>query len=64
MEVGTIPPKLPLKKDIESKAVLKQIIKANRALAELKGSARSIPNQSILINALSTFIYKDNISHR
>jgi len=60
MEVGYIPPKLPLKKDIESKAVLKQIIKANRALAELKGAARSIPNQSILINALSLQEAKDS----
>lgn len=60
MEFGTIPPKLPLKKDIESKAVLKQIIKANRALAELKGAARSIPNQSILINALSLQEAKDS----
>ncbi len=60
MEAGYIPPKLPLKKDIESKAVLKQIIKANRALAELKGAARSIPNQSILINALSLQEAKDS----
>lgn len=60
MEVGYTPPKLPLNKDIESKVVLKQIIKANRALAELKGAARSIPNQSILINALSLQEAKDS----
>ena len=48
-----IPTKLPLKKEIETKVVLKKIISANRALAELKGAVKSIPNQSILINALS-----------
>ena len=44
---------LPLDRDLESKVVLKKSLEANRALAELKGTARSIPNQSILINALA-----------
>jgi len=43
-------PTLPLDIDIESKAVLKKLAKAHQALAELKGVAASIPNQSILIN--------------
>ena len=60
MDQAYIPPTLPLSQDVESKAVLKQIIKANRALAELKGAARSIPNQSILINALSLQEAKDS----
>lgn len=60
MEKEYLPPLLPLKQDIETKRVLKQIIKANRALAELKGAARSIPNQSILINALSLQEAKDS----
>ena len=38
---------------IETRAVLKKLAHAHRALAELKGVAASIPNQSILINTLS-----------
>ena len=52
--------KLPLNKEIETKQVLKKIVSANRALAELKGAAKSIPNQSILINALSLQEAKDS----
>lgn len=55
-----IPSKLPLSKEIETKKVLKKLISANRALAELKGAAKSIPNQSILINALSLQEAKDS----
>jgi len=55
----TIKP-LPLSKDIETKDVLKKALEANRALAELKGTARTIPNQSILINALSLQEAKDS----
>lgn len=43
---------LPLKKDIETKGVLKQLSKTSRALAELKGIAQTMPNQNILINAI------------
>jgi len=60
MDTEYTPPILPLVQDVESKIVLKQIVKANRALAELKGAARSIPNQSILINALSLQEAKDS----
>lgn len=45
-------PKLPPKLDLESPAVLKKAISANRELAELKGKAGVIPNQGILINSL------------
>lgn len=55
-----IPPKLPINKDLETKTVLKKIVSANRALAELKGVARSIPNQTILINALALQEAKDS----
>ena len=55
-----IPQKLPLKSDIESKIVLKKALEANKALAELKGTARTIPNQSILINALALQEAKDS----
>lgn len=45
-------PKLPPDAQLETPEVLKSAISANRVLAELKGKAESIPNQSILINAL------------
>jgi len=51
---------LPLNQEIESKKVLKKIVSANIALAELKGAVKSIPNQSILINALSLQEAKDS----
>ncbi|MGA0241370.1 MAG: Fic family protein [Candidatus Marinamargulisbacteria bacterium] len=46
-------PLLPPKEEIETKAILKASIMANRKLAELKGLAETIPNQSIFINTLS-----------
>ncbi|WP_457594066.1 Fic family protein [Hydrogenimonas sp.] len=55
-----IPPKLPLQKGLETRTILKKALEANRALAELKGTARSIPNQSILINALALQEAKDS----
>ncbi len=36
-------PTLPLQYDLETVAVLKQLNKANKKLAELKGIARTIP---------------------
>ncbi len=51
---------LPMKRDIESVVVLKKLAKAHTALAELKGVAASIPNQSILINTLSLQEAKDS----
>ncbi len=44
---------LPLSIDLESKAVLKKVGLARSALAELKGVAETIPNETILINTLS-----------
>jgi Fic family protein len=46
-------PALPLIADVESKVVLKKIALARSALAEMKGSALSIPNETILIRTLS-----------
>lgn len=43
---------LPLKNDIETKRILKQLSRTSRALAELKGVAQTMPNQNILINAI------------
>ena len=54
------PQKLPLKIDVESKAVLKRLPRAHAALAELKGIASTIPNQSILINTLGLQEAKDS----
>ncbi len=51
---------LPHIGDIESKIVLKKVAKAHQALAELKGVAASMPNQSILISTLSLQEAKDS----
>ena len=45
-------PLLPPKAEIETKAILKKAISAGRALAELKGLGRTIPNQAILVNSI------------
>ena len=45
-------PLLPPAVELESKAVLKQAIAANRALANLRGLAAQIPNQGVLINSI------------
>lgn len=45
-------PILPPKAEMESKAILKQCIRARAAIAELKQSAELIPNQAVLINTL------------
>lgn len=44
---------LPLTVDVETKTVLRQAAKANRMLAELKGVAKTIPNEEILIQTLT-----------
>ncbi len=44
---------LPLKTDIETKAVLRKTALAHKALAELKGVITSIPNQNILTETLT-----------
>jgi len=51
---------LPLKKDIETKEVLKKSIKANSALSKLNGISKIIPNEMILINALTLQEAKDS----
>jgi Fic family protein len=45
-------PLLPPKTELENTEILKTAISANKALAELKGMAKTIPNQAILINSL------------
>jgi Fic family protein len=46
-------PPLPPKIDLDTVPILKALAKANRALAELKGRAATIPNQGILIDTLT-----------
>lgn len=55
-----IPSKLPLKKDIETKEILRATITAHKRLAELKGIANSLPNQKIVINTLVLQEAKDS----
>lgn len=45
-------PILPPAADLETKAILKACISANKRLAELKGAGDLIPNQSVLINSI------------
>lgn len=51
---------LPLIIDLETKQILKSLPAAHAALAELKGIASTIPNQSILINTLGLQEAKDS----
>lgn len=60
MNTAYIIPMLPLSYDLETKAVLKQLNLANKKLAELKGVARTIPNETILINSLTLQEAKDS----
>lgn len=53
-------PQLPLPYDLETKEVLKQLNKANKKLAELKGVAATIPNENILISTLTLQEAKDS----
>lgn len=54
------PQHLPYAQDFETKAVLKKLASANRALAELKGLAQTMPQQDILINTLAIQEAKDS----
>lgn len=51
---------LPPTTDLETKRILKRVNEANRELAVLKGYARTIPNQYVLINALCLQEAKDS----
>lgn len=52
--------KFPPGIEVETKSVLKAAAVAHRYLAELKGMARSIPNEAIIINTLSLQEAKDS----
>lgn len=53
-------PILPPSKELETPQVLKQLAKAHRYLAELKGTAKTIPNENILIDTLTLQEAKDS----
>ncbi len=55
-----IPPLLPFSGELETRAVLKRLSEAHRALAELKGVAATIPNQEILLSTLPLQEAKDS----
>ena len=42
----------PLREKVETIEILRQTNKSTAALAELKGVARTIPNQTMLVNAI------------
>lgn len=60
MKPNYTPPYLPFDQDIESKAVLRQLVASHQALAELKGVAKTIPNETILITTLALQEAKDS----
>ena len=53
-------PSLPLKQDVETKAVLKKLNAVRATLAGLNGVAESIPNERIILNTLSLQEAKDS----
>jgi len=60
LNVAFYPKRLELVGNIETKAVLKKLTTAHKALAELKATAESMPNQDILISTLSLQEAKDS----
>lgn len=53
-------PLLPPKNFEETPAILKKLIKAHRALAELKGYTQLLPNKNIILNAITLQEAKDS----
>ena len=51
---------LPFNMDFETTPVMRTLIEASRLLAELKGQAKTIPNEEILINTLVLQEAKDS----
>ena len=51
---------LPPAADIETKMILKQLVRSHRALAKLKGFADTMPNKHILINTVTLNEAKDS----
>ena len=55
-ELQNLPPQI----ELETAKVLKQLSQSHRYLAELKGTSKTIPNESILINTLTLQEAKDS----
>ena len=53
-------PFLPPTEEIETKAVLKKLVIAHKALAELNGVSETMPNEVIILNTLSLQEAKDS----
>lgn len=53
-------PQLPFAQELESRAVLKKVALAHKALAELNGVSETIPNEAIILNTLSLQEAKDS----
>lgn len=53
-------PYLPPEKNLETTPILKKLVLAHKALAELKGVASTVPNQSVLVATLSLQEAKDS----
>jgi len=53
-------PLLPAKAELETTAVMKQLIKSHQALAELKGYAKILPNEEVLIHSIILQEAKDS----
>lgn len=51
---------LPLKYDFHTLSITKHLVLAHKALANLRGISKIIPNQNILINSLSLQEAKDS----
>ena len=54
-------PLLPIKQEIETKSVLKQLAQSHRHLALLNGKCATIPNEKILINTLGSWVKPKSI---
>lgn len=52
--------KLPLQLDLETKAILKELITAHKELAHLNGICDSLPNQAVLVYTLALQEAKDS----
>lgn len=46
-------PHLPPKVELESAAIMKQLIKSHKALAELKGYSKLLPDKSLMLNTIT-----------
>ncbi|MGL4370418.1 MAG: Fic family protein [Spirochaetota bacterium] len=53
-------PLLPPKEDLETKAVLKQLVRAKQNLAELKGYASQLPSRELIVNSIVLQEAKDS----